>query len=52
VKVPLELELVGAARAVADAFEGEAEKVTLSAELQSGGHSAPIDVTQMLRFLR
>ena len=52
VKVPIELDLWNAAGVVAQAVQGGSAPVELDAQLQVGGSTVPIDVNQVLRFLR
>jgi len=52
VTVPLEFDLWNAAGVVAQAVQGGTAPVELDAQLQSGQSTAPIDVTQVLKFLR
>jgi LEA14-like dessication related protein len=52
VEVPLDIELWNAASAVAAALQGGSAPVSLEAQLKSGNSSVPIDVSQVLQFLR
>ena len=52
VTVPIDFDLWNAAGIVAQAVQGGTAPVELEAQLTSGASSTPIDVTQVLKFIR
>ena len=52
VTVPVQLDLLNAGAVVVQAVQGGSAPVELDAQLKVGGETVPIDVTQVLKFLR
>ncbi|MBK7861303.1 MAG: LEA type 2 family protein [Archangiaceae bacterium] len=52
VSIPLQFDLINGASAVVAAVQGGTANVGLSAKLQAGNSSVPIDVSQVLKFVR
>ena len=52
VAIPLNISFLGAAGAAMNAVRGGNARVTFSAQVQSGGQALPIQVDQLVNFIR